>query len=148
MENHTSSGRFEFTTQYDMTRVLSSLGRLQTNNFLTGIAVEVQPSYNCSDKSCSVTIRKSTIRRRFGSINLSLALLQTEEGIRVDGFSEIDWLSYWPIAMIEIIAVFGLISGSKDGGMAFIFLSVISAIFLGVAFFEQQNMVEEAKNIL
>lgn len=147
MESNSIS-EFKYTTNREMTSVLSSLASLQTNNFLTGIAVEVYPSSNCSDNSCSVNIRKSTIRRRFGSITLSLNLKKMDDGIHVEGYSEIDWASYWPIAMLVVFLAFAMIVEPQDAMLILIFGGIMSFIFVGVGFFEKDHMIEEVKQVL
>lgn len=143
MESHSPSNTFELTVNRDMESILSSLSALQTNNILTGIAVQVYlNSYG------SITIRKSTIRRRYGTIKLSLSLKKTEKGVLVRGRSEIDWGSYWPIGLMAFVILFSLSSNIQAGIAILVLGGIMSAVFLSVAFFEKQNMIEEVKQLL
>lgn len=94
-----------------------------------------------------MTIRKSTLRRRFATITLTMSMQKVADGIQIRGSTEVDWESYWPLGLIVLVSIYCLTI--KSGGIIFSILGILIIIaYVRTAYFEQKHMIEEVRNIL
>jgi|GEM_PF-4881134 len=148
-----SPNGFEYITKTPIRDAMNKLPSLELDNRLTGVTVETQ-HHGCSNTECHALIRKSTMKNRFVTIKLNLTFKVTDDGTQVSGYSKIDWLSYWFIAIIDLGIAIAMISApynilENGWNLAIIAMLIFATLFfIWVGFFERNHMIEEVYNIV